>query len=163
MNMNNFEYVEGMTIEELTGKVHELIDYVATDEYWLEFGCGVPSWDKGCGIYVKYTEEMIKRGAKKSETLSEKFNKAQHINMSRPYIINRTTNNKTKILLMSGAEYEIPINNAETFRDLIYEVIKVLRLKNNVSVNIVDGDRVISSKCPRIIITDETVLAIVLS
>ena len=83
--------------------------------------------------------------------------------MSRPYIMNRATNNKTEILLMSGAEHEIPINNAASYRDLIDEVIVVLKLENDVIVNIVDGDRIISSKCPRVSITDETALTSVLS
>ena len=34
--MSRFQYIEGMTLEELIVKMKELIEYVKTDDYWVK-------------------------------------------------------------------------------------------------------------------------------
>ena len=34
--MSRFRYIKGMTLEDMTVKMKELIEYIKTDEYWVK-------------------------------------------------------------------------------------------------------------------------------
>ena len=54
--MKYFTYEIGMTEEVLTEKVREMIEYMRTDEYWLERGGNGPFFDEGGELLRKYLE-----------------------------------------------------------------------------------------------------------
>ena len=86
------------------------------------------------------------------------------MNMFRPDMANKTQEKQTvSMTMMSGKEFEVSLEHIATYADLVSEVWKELTLKKGIRVSIVDGERVLSSSNPRLIITDDTVLTVVLS
>ena len=83
--------------------------------------------------------------------------------MSRPNIINRTTTNTVRAILMSGAEYEASLIDVRTLQDLRDSVIEVMGMecKTVKDVRLVIGERVLERANRRAILTDDTVLTIV--
>ncbi len=64
------------------------------------------------------------------------------VNISRPYIINETTTDTVNLVVMSGREFEVFINNVESHLDLTCNVWKVVTQK-------IDLERVAGSDNPR--------------
>ena len=54
--MKAFKYEIGMTEEELTERVREMIAYMRTDEYWLKRGGNGPYFLEGGELMRKYLE-----------------------------------------------------------------------------------------------------------
>ena len=52
--MKAFEYEIGVTEEEMTEKVREMITYMKTDEFWLEHGGNAPYFVEGGELLRKY-------------------------------------------------------------------------------------------------------------
>ena len=65
--MKTFNYEIGMTEEEMTEKVKEMITYMKTDEYWLECGGTGPYFLEGGELMRKYSEttDWKKQGKRK--------------------------------------------------------------------------------------------------
>ena len=54
--MRTFTYEIGMTDEEMTVKVEEMIEYMKTDEYWLHGGGNSPYFLEGTELLRKYLD-----------------------------------------------------------------------------------------------------------
>ena len=132
-----------------------------TDEYWLEFGGKGPEWNNIREIIDRCIRMRGEGKEEQSGTLIKAFHKALSDNFSKPYIINRTTTNTVKVIMMSGAEYEVPLENVQTRNNLEFNVVKAMEPKRIKEIKIIDGDRLLSSNSSRLILTDETVLTIV--
>ena len=86
------------------------------------------------------------------------------MNMFRPDMANRTKEKQTvSMTMMSGKEFEVSLEHIATYADLVSEAWKELTPKKCIRISIVDGERVLSSSNPRLIITDDSVLTVVLS
>ncbi len=83
--------------------------------------------------------------------------------MSKPNIINRTTTNTVRAILMSGAEYEVSLIDVAALQDLRESVIEVMCMEGKTvkDVRLVIGERVLERASPRAILMNDTVLAIV--
>ena len=162
--MRNFTYEIGMTEEVVTEKVREMIEYMRTDEYWLERGGNGPYFLEGGELLRKYLETTDWKKKERKDTLIVPYNRVLQMNMFRPVFVNRATGKQTVSMnMMSGKEFEISLEHITTYADLVSEAWKVLRPKKSIRISIVDGERVLSSSNPRLIITDDTVLTVVLS
>ena len=160
--MKLFTYEIGMTEEVLSEKVREMIEYMRTDEYWLERGGNGPYFDEGGELMKKYLDTTDWRRTQRKETLIVPYNRVLQMNMFKPVFVNRTEKATVSLTMMSGKEFEINLEHIVSYADLVSEAWKVLRPKKNIRISIVDGERVLSSSNPRLIITDETVLTLVL-
>ena len=101
-----------------------------TDECWLERGGNGPYWAEGCELMQVYLDIMDAKGAKRKDTLIVPYNKAIKANLGRPYIINGTTTDTVKLVMMSGAEFEVSLNNVESYADLMSNAVKLVKPKN---------------------------------
>ena len=152
-----------MTEEEMTDKVQEMIAYMRTDEYWLERGGNGPYFLEGGELMRKYLETTDWKKTERKETLIGPYNRVLQMNMFRPEMVNRTTEKRTvSMTMMSGKEFEVSLEHIATYADLVSEAWKELTPKKGIRISI-DGERVLSSSNPRLIITDDTVLTVVLS
>ena len=162
--MKAFEYEIGMTEEELTERIREMIAYMRTDEYWLERGGNGPYFLEGGELMRKYLETTDWRMTQRKETLIVPYNRVLQMNMFRPDMVNRTIEKRTvSMTMMSGKEFEVSLEHIATYADLVSEAWKELTPKKGIRISIIDGERVLSSSNPRLIITDDTVLTVVLS
>ena len=162
--MKAFKYEIGMTEEELTERVREMTAYMRTDEYWLERGGNGPYFLEGGELMRKYLETTDWRRTQRKETLIVPYNRVLQMNMFRPDMANRTKEKQTvSMTMMSGKEFEVSLEHIATYADLVSEVWKELTPKKGIRISIIDGERVLSSSNPRLIITDDTVLTVVLS
>ena len=161
--MRNFTYEIGMTEEVVTEKVREMIEYMRTDEYWLERGGNGPYFLEGGELMKKYLETTDWRRTQRKETLIVPYNRTLQMNMFRPVFVNRTEKQTVSLTMLSGKEFEINLEHIVSYADLVSEAWKVLKPKKSIRISVVDGERVLSSSNPRLIITDETVLTLVLS
>ena len=161
--MKLFTYEIGMTEEVLSEKVREMIEYMRTDEYWLERGGNGPYFDEGGELMKKYLDTTDWRRTQRKETLIVPYNRVLQMNMFRPVFVNRPAKPTVSLTMMSGKEVEINLEHIVSYADLVNEARKVCKITKNIKVSIVDGERVLSSSNPRLIITDETVLTLVLS
>ena len=91
------------------------------------------------------------------------YNKALPVRTFRPDLENRTKKRTITMTMMSGKEFEISLERITTYADLASAVFKELTPKKGTIISIVDGGRVLSSFNPRLIITDDTALPVVLS
>ena len=71
--------------------------------------------------------------------------------------------NSVPVVMMSGKEFLLSLANVEAYADLMSEVVKVMKPKRGIRFNILDDERVLSSGNPRLILTDDSYLTIVLS
>ena len=86
------------------------------------------------------------------------------MNMVRPDLVTRTKEKQTVLMtMMSGKEFEVSSEHIATYADLVSEAWKELTPTKGIRISIVDGERVLSSSNPRLIITDDTVLTVILS
>ena len=162
--MKAFKYEIEMTEEELTERIREMIAYMRTDDYWLERGGNGPYFLEGGELMRKYLETMDWRRTQRKETLIVPYNRVLQMNMFRPDMVNRTIEKQTvSMTMMSGKEFEVSLEHIATYADLVSEAWKELLPKKGVRISIIDGERVLSSSNPRLIITDDTVLTVVLS
>ena len=162
--MKSFKYEIGMTEEEMTEKVKEMIAYMRTDEYWLERGGNGPYFLEGGELMRKYLETTDWKKTERKETLIGPYNRVLQMNMFRPDMVNRTIEKQTvSMIMMSGKEFEVSLEHIATYADLVSEAWKELTPKKGIRISIIDGERVLSSSNPRLIITDDTVLTVVLS
>ncbi len=135
-----------------------------TDEYWLERGGNSPYYLDGSQLLQKYLETQDWKNIERKDTLIVQFNRVLQMNMFRPYMVNRTKEKQTvKTTMMSGKEFEVSLEHIATYADLVDEAYKVLTPKEGIIISIVDGERVPSSSKPRLTITDDTVLTVILS
>ena len=153
-----------MTEEEVEERVREMISYMRTDEYWLERGGNGPHFLEGGELIRKYLDTMDWRRTQRKETLIVPYNRVLQMNMFRPDMVNRTIEKRTvSMTMMSGKEFEVSLEHIATYADLVSEAWKELTPKKGIRISIIDGERVLSSSNPRLIITDDTVLTVVLS
>ncbi len=150
-----------MTAEEAAEKLTALIERMKTDEYWLEYGGDSLTKDEGYQLLSVHYLKSDDEGKEANCALCSEFLKSIFANMFKPHIINRTTTNTVKAVLMSGAEYEVSLDNVETLNHLTTSVVKAMLPKKVEAVRLIDGERVLESSNPRAILTDETVLTIV--
>ena len=112
----------------------------------------------------KYLETTDWKKTERKETLIGPYNRVLQMNMFRPDMANRTKEKQTvSMTMMSGREFEVSLEHIATYADLVSEVWKELTPKKGIRISIIDGERVLSSSNPRLIITDDTVLTVVLS
>ncbi len=150
-----------MTAEEAAEKLTELIERMKTDEYWLEYGGDSLKKDVGYQLLSAHYLKSDDQGKEANDILRSEFLKTAFANTSKPYIINRTTTNTVKAVLMSGAEYEVSLENVETLNHLTSSVVKAMKPKKVKAIRLIDGERVLESSNPRAILTDDSVLTIV--
>ncbi len=62
--------------------------------------------------------------------------------------------------MMSGTEIQIPLKNIETYAELMSDVVKVVQPKKGTRISILDGERVLASSNPRVVLTDDSLLTI---
>ena len=161
--MKAITYVIGMTDEEMTLKVEELIEYMKTDEYWLPRGGNGPYFLEGNELMRKYLDMTDEKKIERRETLIVPFNRVLYVNMSRPDLVDWREKRTMKMTMMSGREIEIDIQHVVSYSDLVSEAYKILKPKKGIRITILEGERALSSGNPRLILTDETQLTIVLS
>ena len=161
--MDKFIYVVGMTEEEMTERVSEMIAYMRTDEYWIERGDSSPDYTEGSWLMKEYLKMTDNKLVERKDTLIVSYNKALQIHTFRRDLENRTKKRTITMTMMSGKEFEISLERITTYADLASAVFKELTPKKGTIISIVDGGRVLSSFNPRLIITDDTALSVVLS
>ena len=162
--MKAFKYEIGMTEEELRERVREMIAYMRTDEYWLKRGGNAPYFLEGGELMQKYLETTDWKKTERKETLIVPYKRVLQMNMFRPDMANKTKEKQTvSMVMMSGKEFEVSLEHIAAYADLVSEVWKELTPKKGIRISIIDGERVLSSSNPRLIITDDTVLTVVLS
>ena len=141
-----------------------MITHMKTDEFWLEHGGNGPNWNEGGELMKEYLKRNDEKGVERKDSLIVPYNKMINANMWRPYIENITIHKGTvKMIMMSGKEFEVSLAFVESYADLMSAVFKELTPKRVTRISIVVGDRVLSSSNSRLIITDGSVLTIVLS
>ena len=94
--------------------------------------------------------------------LGEK-NQVLYVNMSRPDLVDWREKRTINMTMMSGKELEIDLEHVVSYSDLVSEAHKILKPKKGTRISILEGERVLSSGNPRLILTDETELTVVLS
>ena len=153
-----------MTEEQITEKVKEMITHMKTDEFWLERGGNAPYFAEGGELMRKYLDMTDSKDIERRDTLIVPYNRVLIANTSKPYVQDWTKNKGTvKMIMMSGKEFEVSLAFVESYADLMSAVFKELTPKRGTRISIVDGERVLSSSNPRLILTDDSVLSIVLS
>ena len=116
-------------------------------------------WDEGGELINVYREMMDKKGAERKDTLIVPYNKVINADLGRPYLVNRTlTKNSVKMVMMSGREFEVSLAYVETYADIISAVFQFLTPERGIRTSILDGERVLSSSRPRLILTDDSLL-----
>ena len=92
--MKAFEYVVGMTEEEMTERVREMIAYMRTDEYWLERGGSGPNLLEGSWLMKTYLEMTDDRNIERRDTLIVPYNRTLQMDMFRPNLVINTKEKK---------------------------------------------------------------------
>ena len=161
--MKAFTYEIGMTDEEMTLKVEELIEYMKTDEYWLHRGGNGPYFLEGNELMAKYLAMTDEKKIHRRDTLIVPFNRVLWVNMSRPDFVNWSEKRTMKMTMMSGRELEIDLEHVVSYADVVSDAHRILKPKKGTRITILEGERVLSSGNPRLILTDETELTVVLS
>ena len=162
--MTAFKYEIGMTEEVLSERVMEMIAYMRTDEYWLKRGGNSPYFLEGGELIRKYSETTDWKKTERKDTLIVPYNRVLQMNMFRPDLVNKTEEKQTVTMtMMSGKEFEVSLEHIATYADLVSEEWKELTPKKCIRISILDGERVLSSSNPRLIMTDDTVLTVILS
>ena len=104
--MKTFKYEIGMTEEELTERVREMIAYMRTDEYWLERGGNGPYFLEGGELIRKYLDTTDWKKKERKDTLIVPYNRVLQINMFRSDLVNKTKEKQTVTMtMMSGNEF----------------------------------------------------------
>ena len=101
--MSRFQYIKGMTMEEMTVKIKELIEYMKTDDYWIKYGSNYPIWSDGHELVKMYLKETDKLNKDRKDTLIVELNITKNKNCG-PNIKDRTTTHKVKVVKMNGEE-----------------------------------------------------------
>ena len=110
--------------------------------------------------YLKRNDEWMAR----KDSLVVPYNKVINANMWQPYVQNRTKNKGTvTMIMMSGKEFEVSLAFVESYDDLMSAVSREQTPNRGTRISIVDGERVLSSSNPRLMITDDSLLTSVLS
>ena len=161
--MKAFTYEIGMTDEEMTVKVEEMIEYMKTDEFGLERGGNGPYFHEGNELMRKYLDMTDAKKIHRRDTLIVPFNQVLYVNMSRPDLVDWREKRTITMTMMSGRELEINIEHIVSYSELVSEAYKILKPKKGTRITILEGERALSSGNPRLILTDETELTVVLS
>ena len=103
----------------------------------------------------------------RNETLIIEFNMIQNSNLAKPYIQNRTTTNKVKVVMLSGKSFEVPLENVRSVIDLKSEAIILIfehckRPKGKFHLLQLVNETTILENYGRAIITDETILSAII-
>ena len=107
--MKAFKYEIGMTEEELTERVREMIAYMRTDDYWLKRGGNCPYFLEGGELMRKYLETTDWK-SKRKDTLIVPYNRVLQTNMFRSDLVNKTKDKQTvSMIMMSGKEFEVSL------------------------------------------------------
>ena len=161
--MKTFPYEIGMTTEAMTARVEQMIEYMKTDEYWLHRGGNGPYFLEGNELMTKYLAMTDDAKIHRRDTLIVPYNRVLYTNMSRPDLVDWREKRTLKMTMMSGRELEIDLEHVVSYTDLVSEAYKILKPKKGTRITILEGERVLSSGNPRLILTDETELTVVLS
>ena len=78
--MRTFNYVIGMTEEQITEKVKEMITHMKTDEFWLEHGGNAPYFVEGGELMTKYLEMTDSKNTERRDTLIVPYNRVLRMN-----------------------------------------------------------------------------------
>ena len=147
--MKRFNYEIGMTEEVLSERVREMIAYMRTDDYWLKRGGNCPYFLEGGELMQKYLELTDGKNIERRDTLIVPYNRVLQMNMFRPDLVNRTKEKQTiTMTMMSGKEFEVGLEHIVTYADLVSEVWKELTPKKGIRINILYGERDLSSSNP---------------
>ena len=73
--MKAFTYEIGMTDEEMTMRVEEMIEYMKTDEYWLHRDGNSPYFLEGNELLRKYLDMADAKKIERKHTLIVPFNR----------------------------------------------------------------------------------------
>ncbi len=112
----------------------------------------------------KYLDMTDSKDIERKCTLIVVYNRVLYVNMLRPYMVDRTTEKRTVTMnMMSGKEFEVSLEHIVTYADLVSAAFKVLTPKKGIRISILDGERILSSSNPRLILTDDTALTVILS
>ena len=161
--MKAFEYRIGMTDEEMTLKVEEMIEYMKTDEYWLHRGGNGPYYLEGNELMTQYLAMTDAKKIHRRDKLIVPFNQVLYINVSRPGLVDWREKRTLTLSMMSGKELEIDLAHVVSYSDLVSEAHRILKPKKGIRISILEGERVLSSSNPRLILTDDTALTVILS
>ena len=134
-----------------------------TDEYWLHRGGNSPYFLEGNELMRKYLDMTDAKKIERKHTLIVPFNRVLWVNMSRPDLVDWREKRTITMTMMSGRELEIDLEHVVSYSDLVSAVYKILKPKKGIRITILEGERALSSGNPRLILTDETELTVVLS
>ena len=115
--MKAFTYEIGMTDEEMTAKVEEMIEYMKTDEYWLHRGGNSPYFLEGNELMKKYLDMTDAKKIERKDTLIVPFNRVLWVNMSRPDLVDWREKRTLTMTMMSGRELEIELEHVVSYSD----------------------------------------------
>ena len=162
--MKAFTYEPGMTEKEMTERVGDLIEYMKTDEYCLERGGNSPYFLEANELLRKYLDMTDSKKIERRDTLIVPFNRVLWVNMSRPDMVDGRNEKRTvSMTMMSGKEFEVSLEHVVSYSDLVSEAYKILKPKKGIRISILEGERVLSSSNPRLILTDDTALTVFVS
>ena len=160
MDLSNFLYREGMTVEEMECVMEELTAVMATGEYWLEYGGDATNYDpQGNSLIVEYLNETDRLGIPRNQTMIVAWNKQLRKNLARRYILNRTTTHVLKVLMMSGREILVPFDSITSLGDVMEHISDEISVDYD-CVNLYEQTRELSWHT-RLIVTDDTVITLV--
>ncbi len=158
----DFEDRSELSKEEIIEFINTIIHYVKTDDFYIKHGDDLYWQDGREDIYWALNLIDDSEDKRKVEYL-RLFNEALSANSYKPYIINRTTTNTVKAIVMSGVEYEASLIDVESPKELKASVMKVMLMKGKIvnDISLIIDDRVLEFSNSIAILTDESVLAIV--
>ena len=161
--MRTFTYEIGMSDEEMTLRVEEMIEHMRSDEYWLHRGGNGPYFAEGGELMRRYLDMTDSLNIARRDTLIVPYNRVLWVNMSRPDFVDWREGRTITMTMMSGRELQIDLEHVVSYSDLVSEAHRILKPKKRTRITILEGERELSSGNPRLILTDETELTVVLS
>ena len=163
--MNCFKYDETMDETELPNKVEELLEWMRTDEYWVQRGGNGPMFDEGGELMRKYLDYMDRRGEERTNALIVPYNLICRANSAKPKLIDRTTTGCVSVVMMSGREIPIRLEQNTDILSIKTEVAKAMFENHKIKtprITLLNGTELVDNDS-RLIITDDTILTVVIN
>ena len=190
-HLNKYMENNAAKLEMITKEVEVLLQWMETDEYWLKRGGNGPCYDEGGELMNKYFTITDGLNIPRINTLKSKYHKICSSNRMRKNVMNNTTCNKVKVVMLNGYEFQVDIEFSEGVYDIMKAITQHFFTKHMTAfiekygdteddelmnqevhqptlkysprvADLVDGGEVLDINT-RIIITDETVLTLVLN
>ena len=159
---NEFKYYEGMTFKEMEDKILSIIEYMKTDEYWLKYGHDEPPVELTNNILEHYLEMTDDMNIPRHKTLKEAWWYQLKCNLAKGRVINRTTTDTVKVVMLSGREIIFSIAPYLLhIDDIFWQLPPDLEDTHGDDLTLLDGERILHWSS-RIIVTDETELTLII-